>query len=145
MPIYSYDCSRCMRLTEIVRSVAERDDPASCLSCGNKSIKRRIDVPQGLIGRNIPPPQMPIGVAGAAKPNVSFINCQVFNAHGGFLKMSGPLTARVENLTAYDTDRVFEMSDGARVDARNVFQTAPEVAPRRKPKKRRPKKSKRRR
>jgi len=41
---------------------------------------------------------------------------------GGFLKMNGDLNARVENLTALGANRVFEMRNGARVDAANVIQ-----------------------
>lgn len=34
MPLYEYRCPRCITVTDLVRAIGERDDPARCPHCG---------------------------------------------------------------------------------------------------------------
>src|SRR6266516_875387 len=119
MPTYSYVCPTCGCATEQYRLIADRNDTVECPVCGT-ALKRRIEPTLGLWHNNSRPKDQEMS-DDRFIPNVTFSNCTM---HGGsgFLKMNGDLNARVENLTALGANRVFEMRNGARVDAANVIQ-----------------------
>jgi putative FmdB family regulatory protein len=41
MPLYEYGCRSCRRSFDLVRPIAERDNPASCPRCGMSNIQRK--------------------------------------------------------------------------------------------------------
>ncbi len=42
MPFYEYSCARCGERFELMRSLSDRDAPASCPSCGGSEIRREL-------------------------------------------------------------------------------------------------------
>ena len=40
MPIYEYQCDKCGKVTEALRSMSEADQPCECESCGSKKTHR---------------------------------------------------------------------------------------------------------
>jgi putative FmdB family regulatory protein len=44
MPVYDYDCTDCGSF-EVVRHIAERDDPAACPQCGASAARVTIAAP----------------------------------------------------------------------------------------------------
>ncbi|MBM3288479.1 MAG: zinc ribbon domain-containing protein [Candidatus Eisenbacteria bacterium] len=40
MPFYEYSCEKCGARFDLMRRMAERDDPAVCPECGHKGAKR---------------------------------------------------------------------------------------------------------
>ena len=45
MPLYEYRCMKCRRLSEQMRPMAKRNDPATCATCG-AAAARIISKPQ---------------------------------------------------------------------------------------------------
>jgi putative FmdB family regulatory protein len=44
MPFYEYRCGACRETFEILRPIAERDEPAACPKCGEVSAERELTV-----------------------------------------------------------------------------------------------------
>ncbi len=42
MPFYEYFCKKCGSKFDLMRRLAERDDPAACPDCGAKSTHREL-------------------------------------------------------------------------------------------------------
>lgn len=42
MPFYEYSCKKCGTRFDLMRRLAERDDPAVCPSCGGKQAHREL-------------------------------------------------------------------------------------------------------
>lgn len=42
MPFYEYSCPKCKTKFDLMRSMTQRDDPASCPECGFKKAKREL-------------------------------------------------------------------------------------------------------
>lgn len=42
MPFYEYSCKKCGVKFDLMRRLAERDDPAACPSCGAKGAHREL-------------------------------------------------------------------------------------------------------
>jgi putative FmdB family regulatory protein len=42
MPFYEYTCNRCATRFELIRRLAERDEPTVCPSCGAKNARREL-------------------------------------------------------------------------------------------------------
>lgn len=42
MPFYEYACRKCGRKFDLMRRLAERDDPAACPDCGAKNAHREL-------------------------------------------------------------------------------------------------------
>ena len=42
MPFYEYSCKKCGMKFDLMRRLVERDDPASCPSCGAKNAHREL-------------------------------------------------------------------------------------------------------
>ena len=40
MPMYEYECEKCGKVTELLRSMKDADEAAKCVHCGSAKIKR---------------------------------------------------------------------------------------------------------
>lgn len=139
MPIYSYVCPGCGRQFYTARSIAVRDDPASCSNCDGP-LRRLPDATQGLLAR-VPegarPPQQPAG-------GPILINCSAIgNGGAAFHSSGGHVTLR--NFVAVDNSGpAFDLKNGATVDVDGMVHIAHKDPEPPKPKKPRKRKSRRR-
>jgi putative FmdB family regulatory protein len=133
MPTYTYRCLACGCDTDVLRPMANLDDPLSCADCG-RPLARRLTATQGLLtGYGKKPTQasaahptldrradgrMPSG----KQPNATLTNCSVINCGGAAIHAEGPVHLDVQNLTAIgNAGPAFELKDGATVEANGVF------------------------
>lgn len=54
MPLYDYRCTNCHQPAAMLRSMAERNDPAVCTSCGEESLQLQISAPRSVIIKDGP-------------------------------------------------------------------------------------------
>ncbi|WP_432799843.1 FmdB family zinc ribbon protein [Poriferisphaera sp. WC338] len=44
MPVYEYECAKCEEVTEVIRRMADADEPIACEHCDSKKTSRKHSV-----------------------------------------------------------------------------------------------------
>ena len=124
MPIYIYDCPDCKRRVDQMRLIADRDEPGICSYCGGL-LARCVAVPIGLLTGmyNDPRESLEESPAVAKVPNITLSNTTVYSKGGGFQFGRGS-HIKVQNMRATTARPLFELYEGATIDAANVVHHA---------------------
>lgn len=54
MPFYEYACAKCGTKFDLMRSIADRDQPTACPECGHKKALRQLPHVQTAVARGGP-------------------------------------------------------------------------------------------
>lgn len=125
MPAYTYACPACGHVLWQMRQIASRDDAKGCPKCSSGVLTRLLDATQGLLSGSLQGHQEATyqsRLAGPTTVNGWIENMTVDNCGGGIRMDGGHIVVR--NLQVTNTPSVFDLHNGATVDATNIVYRA---------------------